>query len=128
MNCSIPTEYDARVSELRNTLRNRGYPECVMPILPYDAAKRKRYLNKYRLRSAVHRPTMLKIAVPYSEQLRELSLKPRAEKLISRLRAELGGDFLDGARVFIANTVQYSLFRTSYKMNFPTSDDISYTI
>ena len=61
---------------------------------------------------------VLKITTSYSESLRHLKLRARADQLLSRLRAQLGSDFLSGARVFVAHEVQASLFRSSYPWNF----------
>ena len=123
VNCSTSVEYDKRIAELRLILRSRGYPECVMPEVPYDATKRQRYLDKYRHRGNANAPSstsppLLKISVCYSHQLRPLKLRSRAEAIISRLKAHLGADFLSGARTFVAFKKQDCLFRSSYKYNF----------
>ena len=121
VNCSTSLEYNKRIAELRQTLRTRGYPECVMPDMPYDASRRQSYPNKYRCRnnacSSRSRP-FLKISVPYSQQLRQLKLKSRADCLLSRLRAQLGSDFLGDARILVAYDVEDCLFRSSYGMSF----------
>jgi len=122
VNCSTCIEYDKRIAELRQTLRIRGYPECVMPRIPYDAPKRQEYLDKYRRRGTASSPSdskpFLKLSVGYSASLRKLRLRGRAENLISRLRARLGGDFLQEARIVVAHPIQDCLFRSSYQKNF----------
>ena len=119
VNCSDALEYDKRIAELRQTLRTRGYPECVMPSVPFDPDKRQQYLERYRNRALYReKPQVLKIVTNYSESLRHLKLRARADQLLSRLRAQLGSDFLSGARVFVAHQVQASLFRSSYPWNF----------
>ena len=49
VNCSRSVDYDAHVSELRATLKMRGYPDEWLPHVPYNADTRQSYLDRYML-------------------------------------------------------------------------------
>ena len=68
------------------------------------------------------RNNVLHISARFSDKLRKLRLRQRATSLLDTLRAELGSDFLGGARIFVTNPIQRNLFMSSYSMNFPPAD------
>ena len=123
VNCSTQAAFDSHVSDLRQALQSRGYPEFLMPHIEYDASKRSQYLSKYaaRQRSAEKQPStqnVLAFKVKYCSALRRLRLKTRVEELVCSLRAELGADFLPQSRIVLSYITQKNQFLAHYSKNF----------
>ena len=123
VNCSTQAAFDDHVSDLRQALRSRGYPEFLMPHIAYDASKRSQYLSKYaaRRRSTEKQPSthnVLAFKVKYCNALRRLRLKTRVEELICNLRAELGAGFLPQSRIVMSYITQENQFLAHDAKNF----------
>ena len=87
------------------------------------AEARERFLQKLRDReSPVGDPTppqfVIPFKLPYFPQLSRLGLKRRMIKLIEELRRATDEDFLQGAKIVVANTVRKNVFLESYRLNF----------
>ena len=123
MNCSTEEDYVDNVSNLRESLRSRGYPEMFFfPPVPYDAAKRQRALQNLRGRNLTNRdrkrkPNILTLPVKYSHQQQSMGLASKATKLIEELRHDLGRDFCADTRVVVSNIVQRNAFTQTYRYN-----------
>ena len=121
VNCSRSVDYDAHVSELRATLKMRGYPDEWLPHVPYNADTRQSYLDRYarrRHRSPRQRQDILALKVRYCSAVHQLALKSKADALITHLKAQLGDSFLAGSRLVVAYKAQRTSFLSHYKMNF----------
>ena len=123
VNCSTEAAFDEHISDLRQALRSRGYPEILMPYVRYDALKRSELLSKYAARgrsSDVRPPTqnVLAFKVRYCGALPRLRLKTRVDRLLCSLRAELGPDFLPQTRIVLSCMTQRNQFLSHYSKNF----------
>ena len=91
--------------------------------MPFDARKRREYLDKYKQRGFVSKQrrqhNVLALKVKFSHQQRSLNLRARATGLINALRADIGEDFLKDVRVVMASQVHRNAFVASYAAAMP---------
>ena len=122
LNCSRDFDYDSNMVNLRESLRRRGYP--TLPDIDYDAQKRAALLDKLKCKCNFNRTKerttspIMAIKVQFSREVEQLRLPRRLKQLVAELRAEVGHEFLNGTRLVTAYTVQRSMFRQTYYMNF----------
>ena len=115
--------FASNIAALRSALRTRGYPEFLLPEVPYDAEKRASYLEKFKSRnlhdasrsSNAKSTDLLVFKIPYSEQARKLSIRRRVKDFVSELRTDIGADFLNQVHVVVAHPVQENLFTRTCK-------------
>ena len=102
--------------------RRRGYP--TLPDIDYDAQKRAALLDKLKCKCNFNRTKertaspIMAMKVQFSPEVEQLCLPRRLKQLVAELRAEVGHEFLKGTRLVTAYTVQRSMFRQTYYMNF----------
>jgi hypothetical protein len=129
LNCSSPDDYNDAIEKLRGNLRKRGFPDVLMPPVPYDAAMRESMI-----RNLVERPNQAKphrrasdLALKYcmvTPQLRHIGIRPAFNKLLRSLRQQLGEDFLRTDKFVIAHPSRRSLFLQYYAFNFPRTNEM----
>ena len=117
-------KYNHLESRLTGQREARGYPDCMMPDMPYDEHKRACYLSKYASRARLpsescNQPApVLPFKVKYSDAIRPLRLKSRIEDLLQNIRSEIGDDFLRDTRVLLSFPTQRNQFLAQYARNF----------
>ena len=65
---------------------------------------------------------MIVFKAEYSPQLRHIGIRKNINRLLDKLRVELGNSFLRDARVVVAHPLMKSLFVDTYCWNY-TKDD-----